>query len=145
MTFRTIDHSDQWPFGPMTIRTNDPSDHWPFGLMSPRTIGHLDQWPFGLLAIRTKDHSEYRPVTPWWRDAPLVREFQMWDADVNNGIPIDFRAGKCVSVESDQPCCDNISWYIFSSTNFHYSYFTRPLLHAVYNTWLTPVTACGSQ
>ena len=34
---------------------------------------------------------------------------------------------------------------IFSSTNLYYSYFTRPLLHAVYNTWLTPVTACGSQ
>ena len=25
----------------------------------------------------------------------------------------------------------------FSSTNLYYSYFTRPLLHAVYNTWLT--------
>ena len=30
-------------------------------------------------------------------------------ANVNNGIPIDFRAVKCVSVESNQPCCDNIS------------------------------------
>ena len=30
-------------------------------------------------------------------------------ADLNNGIPIDFRAVKCVSVESDQPCYDNIS------------------------------------
>ena len=29
--------------------------------------------------------------------------------DVNNGILIDFRAVKCVSEESDQPCCDNIS------------------------------------
>ena len=68
MTFRTIDHSDQWSFGLMTIRTNDhsdhyPSDHWPFGLMTLRTIAHSDQWPFGLLAIRTNDHSEYRPVT----------------------------------------------------------------------------------
>ena len=34
---------------------------------------------------------------------------------------------------------------MFSSTISYYSYFTRPLLHAVYNTWLTPVTACGSQ
>ena len=34
---------------------------------------------------------------------------------------------------------------VFSSTNLYYSNFTRPLLHAVYNTWLTPVTACGSQ
>ena len=33
-------------------------------------------------------------------------------ADVNNGIPIAFRAVKCVSVESGQPCRDNISWYI---------------------------------
>ena len=33
-------------------------------------------------------------------------------ADVNNGIPIDFRAIKCVSVESGQPCRHNISWYI---------------------------------
>ena len=33
-------------------------------------------------------------------------------ADVNNGILIDFGAVKCVSVESDQPCYDNISWYI---------------------------------
>ena len=30
-------------------------------------------------------------------------------AGVNNGIPIDFGAVKCVSVESDQPCYDNIS------------------------------------
>ena len=33
-------------------------------------------------------------------------------ADVNNGIPIDFRAIKCLTVESGQPCRDNISWYI---------------------------------
>ena len=33
-------------------------------------------------------------------------------ADVNNGIPIDFRAIKCVSMESGQLCRDNISWYI---------------------------------
>ena len=29
--------------------------------------------------------------------------------DVNNGIPIDFGARKCVSVEYGQPCRDNIS------------------------------------
>ena len=68
MTFRTIDHSDQWSFGLLTSRTNDhsdhyPSDQWPFGLMTLRTIDHSDQWPFGLLTIRTNDHSEYRPVT----------------------------------------------------------------------------------
>ena len=28
---------------------------------------------------------------------------------VNNGILIDFRAVKCVSVESNQPYCDNVS------------------------------------
>ena len=33
-------------------------------------------------------------------------------ADVNNWIPIDFRAVKFVSVESDQTCCDNVPWYI---------------------------------
>ena len=33
-------------------------------------------------------------------------------ADVNNGIPINFKAVKCVSVGSDQPCCDIISRYI---------------------------------
>ena len=33
-------------------------------------------------------------------------------ADVNNGIPINFRAVKYVPVESGQPCRDNISWYI---------------------------------
>ena len=33
-------------------------------------------------------------------------------ADVKNGILIDFRAIKCVSVESGQPYHDNISWYI---------------------------------
>ena len=30
-------------------------------------------------------------------------------ADVNNGIPIDFGAVKRASVESGQPCRDNIS------------------------------------
>ena len=29
--------------------------------------------------------------------------------EVADGIPIDFGAVKCVSVESDQPCYDNIS------------------------------------
>ena len=33
-------------------------------------------------------------------------------ADVNNGIPIDLWAIKCLTVESGQPCRDNISWYI---------------------------------
>ena len=32
--------------------------------------------------------------------------------DVNNWIPIDFGGVKCVSVGSDQPCYDSISWYI---------------------------------
>ena len=31
------------------------------------------------------------------------------DVEVADGIPIDFGAVKCVSVESDQPCYDNIS------------------------------------
>ena len=34
---------------------------------------------------------------------------------------------------------------MFISTMLYNSYFTRLLLHAVYNTGLTPVTACGSQ
>ena len=34
----------------------------------------------------------------WWRDAPLVCEFQCEVVDVNNGTPIDFKAVKCVSV-----------------------------------------------
>ena len=38
--------------------------------------------------------------------------FECEVADVNNGIPIDFEAVKYVSVESDQPCYDNFSWYI---------------------------------
>ena len=33
-------------------------------------------------------------------------------ADVNNGILIGFKAITCVSVESDQPWYNNISWYI---------------------------------
>ena len=33
-------------------------------------------------------------------------------ADVDNGIPNDFGAIRCVFVESDQPYYDNISWYI---------------------------------
>ena len=53
---------------------------------------------------------------------------------ITRAQPIDFRAVKCISVESDQPCCDNISWYIQFDL-LYYSYFTRPLLHAVYNTW----------
>ena len=32
-----------------------------------------------------------------------------------------------------------------SLTNLYNSYFTGLFLHAVNNTWLTPVTACGSQ
>ena len=32
-------------------------------------------------------------------------------ADVNNGISVYFRAVKCVSVESNQPCCNKISLY----------------------------------
>ena len=46
-------------------------------------------------------------------------------ADVNNGIPIDFRAINCVLVESGQPCCDNISWYI------QYDQFVQQLFHKV--------------
>ena len=33
-------------------------------------------------------------------------------ADVNDGMPIDFKAVQCISVESGKPCHDNISWYI---------------------------------
>ena len=35
--------------------------------------------------------------------------------------------------------------YILSSTNWYISYFTMLPLHAVNNTWLTHLTACGSQ
>ena len=41
-----------------------------------------------------------------------VTNFKREVANVNNGIPIDFRAIKCVSVEFGQPRRDNISWYI---------------------------------
>ena len=44
-------------------------------------------------------------------------------ADVSNGIPIDFRAIKCVSVESGQPNRDNISWYI------QFDWFVQQLFH----------------
>ena len=47
----------------------------------------------------------------WGRDTPLAREFQIWGSHVNNGILIDFRAVKYVSVESGLLCRDNISWY----------------------------------
>ena len=46
------------------------------------------------------------------RVAIIVTDFKCKVADVKNGIPIDFGAVKCVSVEYDQPCYDNISWYI---------------------------------
>ena len=99
--------------------------------------------------------------SPTWLDEGLVQagvlscsddvthrsyaNFKCEVADVNNGFPIDFRAIQCVSMESGQPCRDTISWHIFKSTDLYNSFFTGLHLHAVYSTWLTPVTACGSQ
>ena len=37
------------------------------------------------------------------------------------------------------------NYNIFSATNLCNSYFTRALMHAVCNTRLAPVTACGAQ
>ena len=60
----------------------------------------------------------------WWRDPPLVREFQMWGRrckkwwNLVNHIVITFHD-------------------IFSSTDLNNFYFTRLHLHAVYKTWLT--------
>ena len=58
----------------------------------------------------------------------------------------------CIFETVDFVCKEHLSrtvavcrYNIFSSTNLYNSYFTRLHLHAVYNTWLTPVTTCGSQ
>ena len=61
MNLRTINLSDQWPFGlltiwtygtifrPMTLRDTDLSDYWPFGpVHDSRTNEPSDQWPFGI-------------------------------------------------------------------------------------------------
>ena len=46
MTRRTVDLSDQWPFGLLVIRTIDPSDQW--HNITHRNIDLSDQWAFGL-------------------------------------------------------------------------------------------------
>ena len=64
MSLRTINLSDQWPFGLLTIRTYGMIfDQWPFGLPTCRTFDHSDQCTiFGPMNRRTNDHSEYRAV-----------------------------------------------------------------------------------
>ena len=64
MSLRTINLSDQWPFGLLTIRTYGMIfDQWPFGLPICRTFDHSDQCTiFGPMNRRTNDHSEYRAV-----------------------------------------------------------------------------------
>ena len=89
-------------------------------LTSRRWIAYLMKFSFCL--------SGSSPVC-WWRDAPLVR--------ISN-----VRAVRCVSMEAGQPLCDNI--YI-QFNKFAQQPFHNPLLRVVHNTWLTPVTACGSQ
>ena len=69
----------------------------------------------------------------WWRDAPLVREFQMWGRRCKQWDSHWFQGHK-----------KRFSG-IFNWTDLHSSYFTGLYLHAVYNTWLTPITAYGSQ
>ena len=53
--------------------------------------------------------SRGRSLVSRWRNAPLVREFQMWRRSCKQIIRTDFRGAKCVSGECDQPCRENIS------------------------------------
>ena len=46
-----------------------------------------------------------------WRTR-LVHEFQMWGRRCKHLDSRWFQGVKCVSVESNQPCYDNISWFI---------------------------------
>ena len=58
MSLRTINLSDQWPFGLLTIRTNGMI----FGPMTLRTTDLSDYWPFGLVHdFRTNEPSDQRP------------------------------------------------------------------------------------
>ena len=58
MSVRTINLSDQWPFGLLTIRTNGMI----FGPMTLRTTDLSDYWPFGLVHdFRTNEPSDQRP------------------------------------------------------------------------------------
>ena len=71
----------------------------------------------------------------WWRDAPLVREFQMWDRRCKQWDSHWFQGRKIRFCGIWSTMFAITIRDIFSSTNLYYSYFTRPLLHAVYNTW----------
>ena len=100
MSLRTINLSDQWPFGlltirtngmifgPMTLRTTDLSDYWPFGLVHDfRTNEPSDQRPFGISSCPHGDNP--RPIlgiaigpsiwdrTLWFSNPTNVRE--RWD------------------------------------------------------------------
>ena len=68
-----------------------------------------DIYPY-LMKVFLLFKREFPRVLMTWRTAHANFKYEV--TDVNNGIPIDFRAIKCVSVESGQPCRDNISWYI---------------------------------
>ena len=54
----------------------------------------------------------------WWRDAPLVRDFQMWSRHCQLWNSHWLHERKCDSVEYDQPYKKFFFWYIQS----HYLY-----------------------
>ena len=94
MNRRTINLSDQWPFGlltirtygtifrPMTLRTTNLSDYWPFGPAHDfRTNEPSDQRPFGIsscppllmgtqiggMNLRPRDKATERPMQYMFR------------------------------------------------------------------------------
>ena len=97
--------------------------------------------PTNILLIKSKLKLESRAIavgvamSPWWQVSlsppPLA-------ANLHATV---FCRNQSVLIELHQ---SGVIWLIWV-THLYNSYFTRPLLYAVYNTWLTPVTACGSQ
>ena len=79
-----------------------------------------------------------------WRDAPLVREFQIWGHRCKKWDSHWFQGCKCVSVKFGQPCLKTFH-DIFSSTNLYNSYFIRLLMHAVYSCCLLSLPVAHSR
>ena len=80
-----------------------------------RVNRNASEWRHHLHDDNIVDHVVYLKAEFLWHTVPSNENGEFYTcevADVNNGIPIDFRVIKCVSVESGQPCRDNISWYI---------------------------------
>ena len=106
-------------------------------------MGSLAWWRFGLWS------SGSSLVFPgeWWRDAPLVREFQMWRRRCKQTHSHWFRGRKM------RFCWiwSTMSWKLFII------YSARPFsgagfqlvsswdLNAIFNTWLAVATACETQ